>query len=143
MHFSEDLWNLIKNNMKLDNYYIEYSKEKKDINNELMSNKREECDEKISYLLNKQTSSEFKKYKNIFKIYSLVYENINVYHYFSKECIKTEKFLKTVEGKCIEMFGIIPALINELELKQNPWYKRKKDLLLKVKLMIKRLLNII
>ena len=78
MHFSEDLWNLIKNNMKLDNYYIEYSKEKKDINNELMSNKREECDEKISYLLNKQTSSEFKKYKNIFKIYSLVYENINV-----------------------------------------------------------------
>jgi predicted transcriptional regulator len=75
MHFSDDLWILIKKYMKINKYYISYASKYKTINDELMLTKKEECDEIIQKLLYNKTNSYLKKYENIFNIFKIFLNN--------------------------------------------------------------------
>lgn len=142
MHFSDDLWILIKGYMKIDKYYISYAKKNKTINDELMLTKKDECDEIIQKLLYTKASSYIKQYENIFRIFEIFLINMNVYKYCDKNKLteNTDKFIKVVKNKCKEMILTIPIIINNLEDEKPPWYKRKKKVLLEVKSTIKKIL---
>jgi predicted transcriptional regulator len=142
MHFSDDLWILIKKYMKINKYYISYASKYKTINDELMLTKKEECDEIIQKLLYNKTNSYLKKYENIFNIFKIFLNNMSVYRYCDKNKLteNTDKFIKIVKNKCKEMIVRIPDIINNLEDEKPPWYKRKKKVLLEVKSTIKKIL---
>lgn len=142
MHFSDDLWIIIKEYMKIEKYYISYAKKNKTINDELMLTKKEECDEIIQKLLYSKSNSYIKQYENIFNIFEIFLNNVSVYKYCDKNRLteNTDKFIKVVKNKCKEMILTIPIIINNLEDEKPPWYKRKKKILLEVKSTIKKIL---
>ena len=142
MHFSDDLWILIKKYMKINKYYISYASKYKTINDELMLTKKEECDEIIQKLLYNKTNSYIKKYENIFNIFKIFLNNMSVYRYCDKNKLteNTDKFIKIVKNKCNEMIIRIPDIINNLEYEKPPWYKRQKKVLLEIKRTIKKIL---
>lgn len=143
MHFSDDLWILIKKYMKINKYYISYASKYKTINDELMLTKKEECDEIIQKLLYNKTNSYIKKYENIFNIFKIFLNNMSVYRYCDKNKLteNTDKFIKIVKNKCNEMIIRIPDIINNLEYEKPPWYKRQKKVLLEIKRTIKKILT--
>ena len=142
MHFSDDLWILIKKYMKIKKYYISNAKKYKKINDELMLRKKEECDGVMQKLLNNKSNSYIKKYENIFNIFEIFLNNISVYKYCKKNrlTVNTDKFMKIVKKKCNEMIVRIPVIINNLEDEKPPWYKRQKKVLLEIRRTIKKIL---